>query len=115
MNSNIASQNTNPAYIDLGISFGVRDSTGNLYPNIKEYFLLSKLLQISDLERGFLEAPNKSSSVYQLTVDKNLKDRILAKGEASTIVSFQKRVEGFFAVARLFEASRTNKRGAGND
>lgn len=110
MNSNLINSKPRlslPAYIDLGMRFGVRDSTGAVYSNIKDYFLLSKLLRITDLERGTIEAPNKSSSIYQLTVDRKLKEKILRNGLAMAIISFQRKTEGCFAVARLFETNRT--------
>lgn len=111
MNSNLNSKNrlSLPAYLELGMKFGVRDSTGQVYSNIKDYFLLSKLLKTTDLEAGIIKAPNKSNSVYQLTIDKRLKERILTNGLAMAIISFQRKTEGCFAVARLFEKARTAK------
>lgn len=112
MNSNLIDSKHRlslPAYIDLGIKFGVRDSNGQVYSNIKDYFLLSKLLRTTDLEAGIIKAPNKSNTTYQLTIDKRLKERILTNGLAMAIISFQRKTEGCFAVARLFETTRTAK------
>lgn len=115
MNSNLSSKPrlSLPAYLELGMKFGVRDSTGQIYHNIKDYFLLSKILTLADLEKGSLLAPNKSNQVYQLTIDKRLKDEIIKNGKAAAIISFQRKTEGFFAVARLFETSRTIKTNKG--
>ena len=107
MNSNPNTRITTPAYISIGIEFGVRDSTGSMKHNIKDAFLLSKILYIADLQSGIIFSPNKSHVPYQLIADSALKSKLYNEGKASCIISFQRRTEGNFAVARLWEHKRT--------
>lgn len=110
MNSNLSKHLHLPAHILLGIEFGVRDSVGMMKHNIKEAFLLSKILTPQDLERGTLLSPNKRSEEYILVADSKLRNALCNKGVASVIISFQRRTEGNFAVARLWESSRILKK-----
>jgi len=96
-----------PAYISLGISFGVRDSNGEILKTIKSSFLLSKILTEADLLAGSVISPNKHSIPYLLSVDSALRTKIFKEGKAACIISFQQREEGNFAVARLWEEKRT--------
>lgn len=110
MNSNLSKHLQPPAYILLGIEFGVRDSVGMLKHNIKEAFLFSKILTLQDLEKGTLLSPNKRGEEYILVTDSKLRSALHNKGSISAIISFQRRTEGNFAVARLWEASRAIKK-----
>ena len=112
MNSNPNTRIITPAYISIGIEFGVRDSTGAMKHSVKDAFLLSKILYREDLETGIVFSPNKSHTPYTLVADSALKSKLYNEGKASCIISFQKRTEGNFAVARLWtehRAKKTNK------
>lgn len=109
MTSNLSKHLQPPAYINLGIEFGVRDSVGNMKHNIKDAFLLSKILYLEDLVDGILYSPNKSHTPYKLIADSALKSKLYNEGKASCLISFQRRTEGNFAVARLWTENRAKK------
>jgi len=62
-NSNLNKHLKTPAHINLAIEFGVRDSVGGIKANIKDAFLLSKILYIEDLKLGIIFSPNKSHTL----------------------------------------------------
>lgn len=106
-----------PAYLELGITFGVRDATGQPYPHIKESFLISKMLTVEDILNGSILSPNKYSIPYILNIDKKLREAIFKSNtnSAAAIISFQKHQKKagedytYLAVARLFEKDRTRR------
>ena len=106
MNSNLTPHLRAPVHIRTAVEFGVRDSTGQVYSNIKDYFLTNRILYLADFIKGSINSPNKQNQPYQLNVDKNLREELIRYGKAYAIISFQRKTEGFFAVARLFTKER---------
>ena len=106
MNSN----NSNKvAQVALDTEFGIRDSYGLIKENIKDAFLLSKIIYIEDLSSNVIFSPNKAHTPYNLVTDSSLRSKLYNEGKASCLISFQRRTEGNFAVARLWEEKRTKK------
>lgn len=85
-------------------SFGIVDKFGKQYQDIISYFLHAQHITYADYVRGTLSSPSNSDhTIYVLQVDLVTEELILAKKEAPVLISFQKRKNGNFAIARLFK------------
>lgn len=81
-----------------------KDGTPN--PDIKRAFLLRVTVSVEDAicEKIILE----DKSEWKLVLEPPVKKTLQATNKADCIISFQLRVDGCFAVARLFEEDKAN-------
>lgn len=94
------------AQTKLDTEFGILDSSGLRKENILDAFLTSKILYVEDLSLGIIFSPNKSHTPYNLITDSPLRSKLYNEGKASCLISFQRRTDGCFAVARLWDIKR---------
>lgn len=93
----------------LDTEFGILDSYGIRKEHIMDAFLLSKILYVEDLTNNIIYSPNKHHTPYVLLTDSALRSTLYNERKASCLISFQKRTDGCYAVARLWKEERKEK------
>lgn len=91
-------------------TFGVKDSDGNLYPDIISYHLETLLVAKPFLV--WTKIYDSKGREYKLHRDSRLRQelgKLHGKERLKVIVSFQQRTTGNFAFARLYEENRKRK------
>lgn len=84
-------------------TFGVIDSkTGKIYPDIKDYFLITDLFEPRHLNKG---SYYYDTITYVLHKDKKLKRAIMKEGKVRVIISMQRRTDCNIALARIYQNS----------
>lgn len=93
----------NSNFIEFGI---INPKTGKMKREIIHCFLHSCYLTIDNLTSGIITSPNEKEEPYFLSMDKRLMTLLARDKRVPALISFQKRTDGNFAVARLFETNR---------
>lgn len=103
MSSNLKSPITGEYVRD---TFGIKDpKTGKKYKDISVSFLQLRKLSLRDFETGILfENPTSidSDRVFILHCDSVLRKKLQEEKEVPCMISFQRRIDGDFAIARIF-------------
>lgn len=88
----------------------IRNSFGISHPDIISAHLQMRRLSPSHLKTLRIKESADRQKEYFLLPDYRVETEILKNGEAICMISFQVRKNGLFAVARLFDPTKTNTR-----
>lgn len=88
----------------------VRNSFGISHPDIISAHLQMRRLSSSHLSTLRIKESADRQKDYYLLPDYRVEAEILKNGEAICMISFQVRKNGLFAVARLYDPTKTNTR-----
>lgn len=91
----------------------IRNSFGISHPDIISAHLQMRRLSTSHLSTLRIKESADRQKDYYLLPDYRVEKEITEKGEAICMISFQVRKNGLFAVARLYDQSREEKKGTG--
>ncbi len=86
----------------------IAPATGNKYPDILGSHLQAMRIDIADyfLGDGLIAETRDRKKSYKLLLDHATLKTLLQLGSIDAMVSFQRRTNGNFAVARLFDTNR---------
>jgi len=90
-----ASQSTSP------VTFHVFRKDGSRNPDIKYSFIEKRLVSFHDAAEGFIRLDD--NTMWALVMENEVKAAMTGSTPTYCIISFQARVNGNFAVARLFK------------
>ena len=89
----------------------IRNSFGISHPDIISAHLQMRRLSPSHLSTLRIKESADRQKDYYLLPDYRVEKEITEKGEAICMISFQVRKNGLFAVARLYDPSKTDSTG----
>lgn len=91
----------------LGIrdTFGDKDKQGNRYPDVKTIEYYPCYVSLKTLETGLI---SYKSETYIIHADSKTRNRIRLE-DTYCMISFQRRTNGLFAFARLFNSNRSKR------
>lgn len=93
-------------------TFGILDpATGQKYPDILSAHIEARTLQLEDwlFVKSITESASRKEN-YKLLLDHKALKKLLQQGYLDTIISFQKRTSGLFAVVRIFDKNRVRNK-----
>lgn len=90
------------------VTFHVFRKDGSKNPDIKLYFLENMMLDVATVLEKQIKL--KDDTVWELVLEPAVIGALKTQKEVKCLISFQARVYGNFAVARLFDPNKAKER-----
>ena len=87
-------------------SFYIFQPDGSKHPDIIQAFLIKRNLTVEDVLKGEVTLEGQPGKVWKLFLDKQATATFKKRAEAFCLISYQQKKQGYFAVARVFNAKQ---------
>lgn len=94
------------------VTFHVFRKDGSKNPDIKLSFLEDMTISVHDIPKGHITLVD--GTIWELVMEAPVKEAFKKQTEVKCLISFQARVNGNYAVCRLFDETKSKQRKGAN-